>query len=83
MVSLGVKLASTPRDNVDCLAPLVEEFLQTPAGTRAVPVWMERTPVGRMLDVTDLQGAVVFLACPASDFMTGADLVIDGGYCAW
>jgi NAD(P)-dependent dehydrogenase (short-subunit alcohol dehydrogenase family) len=62
---------------------LVEEFLQTPAGRNAVPVWMERTPVGKMLDVTDLQGAVVFLSGPASDFMTGADIIIDGGYCAW
>jgi NAD(P)-dependent dehydrogenase (short-subunit alcohol dehydrogenase family) len=62
---------------------LVEEFLETPAGKRAFPVWMERTPVGGMLDVTDLQGAVVFLAGAASDFMTGADLVIDGGYTAW
>jgi NAD(P)-dependent dehydrogenase (short-subunit alcohol dehydrogenase family) len=62
---------------------LVEEFLKTPAGQNAVPVWMERTPLGKMLDVTDLQGAVVFLSGPASDFMTGADMVIDGGYCAW
>jgi sorbose reductase len=36
-----------------------------------------------MLDVTDLQGAVVFLSGPLSDFMTGADMVIDGGYCVW
>jgi NAD(P)-dependent dehydrogenase (short-subunit alcohol dehydrogenase family) len=62
---------------------LVDEFLETPPGQQALPVWMERTPVGKMLDVTDLQGAVVFLAGAASDFMTGADLLIDGGYCAW
>jgi NAD(P)-dependent dehydrogenase (short-subunit alcohol dehydrogenase family) len=61
---------------------LVEDFLETPPGKAAVPVWMERTPVGRMVDVTDLQGAVVFLAGPTSDFMTGEDLLIDGGYCA-
>jgi NAD(P)-dependent dehydrogenase (short-subunit alcohol dehydrogenase family) len=62
---------------------LVEDFLKTPPGKAAVPVWMERTPAGKMLDVTDLQGAVVFLSSPASDFMTGADMLIDGGYCAW
>ena len=62
---------------------LVEEFLETPPGQKALPVWMERTPMGKMLDVTDLQGAVVFLAGPASDFMTGADMLIDGGYCTW
>jgi len=36
-----------------------------------------------MAEVTDLQGAVVFLASPASDFMTGSDVIIDGGYCCW
>jgi NAD(P)-dependent dehydrogenase (short-subunit alcohol dehydrogenase family) len=30
-----------------------------------------------------LQGAIVFLASDASDFMTGHDLVIDGGYSVW
>ena len=39
--------------------------------------------MGRMGEVTDLQGAVVYLAAEASDNMTGADLVIDGGYCLW
>ena len=37
----------------------------------------------RDVEVTDLQGAVVYLASEASDFMTGHDMVIDGGYCAW
>jgi NAD(P)-dependent dehydrogenase (short-subunit alcohol dehydrogenase family) len=36
-----------------------------------------------MAEVTDLQGAVVFLASEVSDFMTGSDIVIDGGYCVW
>jgi hypothetical protein len=39
--------------------------------------------MGVMAEVTDLQGAVVYLAAPASDYMTGNDLIIDGGYCAW
>jgi len=41
------------------------------------------TPMGRMGEVTDLQSGVVFLASEASDFMTGHDLVIDGGYSVW
>jgi NAD(P)-dependent dehydrogenase (short-subunit alcohol dehydrogenase family) len=36
-----------------------------------------------MAEVTDLQGAVVFLASTVSDYMTGADLLVDGGYVAW
>lgn len=45
--------------------------------------WLERIPLGRMGEVQDLQGAVVYLASEASDYMTGYDLVIDGGYTLW
>lgn len=62
---------------------LVDDLVASPAGQRMVPKWMELTPMGRMAEVTDLQGAVVYLACEASDFVTGHDVVIDGGYCAW
>ncbi len=48
-----------------------------------LPQWMALTPMNRMGEVTDLQGAVVYLASEASDFMTGADLMVDGGYCCW
>ncbi len=62
---------------------LVDDLLKTPAGQKVLPQWMALTPMGRMGEVTDLQGAVVYLASEASDFMTGNDLIIDGGYCAW
>ena len=48
-----------------------------------VPLWLERTPMKRLGEVEDLQGAVVFLASEASDFMTGHDMVIDGGFTLW
>lgn len=62
---------------------LVSDLLETPIGQDMAPKWLERIPLGRMAKVTDLQGAAVYLASEASDYMTGADLVIDGGYCAW
>ncbi len=74
---------------VNCISPgytrtrLVEDLIETPTGRDMMPRWMSLTPMNRMAEVTDLQGAVVYLASEASDFMTGHDLVIDGGYSVW
>jgi NAD(P)-dependent dehydrogenase (short-subunit alcohol dehydrogenase family) len=62
---------------------LVDNLLATPLGQQVMPTWMGMTPMGCMIDVTDLQGAAVYLAAPASDMMTGSDLIIDAGYCCW
>ncbi len=62
---------------------LLDDLLATPVGKTMMPKWMGMTPMGRPAEVEDLQGAVVYLASPASDFVTGADIVIDGGYTCW
>ena len=65
------------------MTPLLEELMVTPIGQEYYSKWISRIPLKKMGEVTDMQGAAVFLASEASDFMTGADLAIDGGYLSW
>ncbi len=59
--------------------PMTRPFLADPAFAEDT---LSRIALGRLGEVQDVMGAVVFLASDASSLITGASLVIDGGWTA-
>jgi len=71
------------KDNVrvNCLSP--GPFPPERISRALVERLCAKSPMARMGENFELKGAIVFLASDASSYMTGQNLVIDGGWTAW
>ena len=71
------------------MAPAVRVNSVTPGGIlrqqpeEFVRAYEELTPLGRMANEEDVVGPILFLASDLAQYVTGHDLVVDGGYTAW
>ncbi len=66
---------------VNCLSP--GPFPSEKANPEMVQRLCDKNPMKRMGTSSELKGAILFLASNASSYMTGQNLVIDGGWTAW
>ena len=67
---------------VNSLSPGYTRTEMTDAVQHLVPEWEALIPMSRMADPKELVGAVIYLASDASSYMTGGDMIVDGGYTA-
>ncbi|MDE0779403.1 MAG: SDR family oxidoreductase [Alphaproteobacteria bacterium] len=75
--------------NINAIGPTVFRsplsewmFSEENPGKATREAMLERVPVGRLSDTNDLIGGLIYLLSPASDYVTGHTLYIDGGYTA-
>lgn len=73
----GIRVNGIAPGYVD--TPMTHDFIHS----EREPEYLARIPLGRFASVEDLKGTFVFLASPASDYMIGQLLVLDGGQTIW
>ena len=84
MFSRAAALEYGPRNiRVNCVSPgLIERDGLAEAWPEGVARWQARTPLGRLGTPKDVADAVLFLLSPAARWISGTNLVVDGGMSA-
>jgi NAD(P)-dependent dehydrogenase (short-subunit alcohol dehydrogenase family) len=82
-------LVALTRELAVRLAPAIQVNMLSPGGVEAdqpaafQEAYRRRTPAGRMARAEDVAGTLVYLCAPASDYVTGQNILVDGGFTAW
>jgi NAD(P)-dependent dehydrogenase (short-subunit alcohol dehydrogenase family) len=73
------------KDNirVNCISPGAFPSPETQTKKKFIRNLVQKIPLGRIGKPDDLKGIVVFLASYASSYMTGQNIIVDGGWTAW
>jgi len=67
---------------VNCISPgYIDTGLSDFVDKKIQDLWKSMIPMGRDGLGKELKGAYVYLASDASTYTTGADILVDGGYC--
>lgn len=84
MFSRAAALEYGPRGiRINCVSPgLIESDGLADAWPEGVARWQERAPLGRLGTAQDVADAVLFLLSPAARWISGTNLVVDGGMSA-
>lgn len=86
LLTLTRELAVEFAQNGICVNALAPSYIITgklvEKGNKVLRHWINQTPMKRLGQPEDLEGALLFLASPASDFVTGEVIAIDGGWTA-
>lgn len=75
--------AAAPRIRVNCISPGGLRTGEDSHEERFLRNYARQAPLGRMAGHDDIKGAVVYLASAASAYVTGHNLVVDGGWTIW
>jgi len=63
------------------LTPLIKDLLKQKP--QYADMWKSLVPMGRFAEPKEIVGAVIFLASDAANYVTGHNLIVDGGYTIW
>lgn len=66
---------------VNCVSP--GGVMHTGENEEFVKKYSEKVPLGRKAEVSEISSAIVYLASDETSYVTGQNLIVDGGWTAW